>query len=161
MLIKITKEEVIQAMKTEPLAAGTFFHNSNLAGAKCSYLTYEVMQEKYSNNLGCPVCAVGAIIDTKVKEHNISLTDANIISKNIVTIPIGISPEYLISKGKYLSALSCLFESTCVPGISPALDHKYTTKKGLANYKTRRILIDFVRKNFPTELEIDTDEDSL
>lgn len=155
MKFTVTKAQVIKAMKTEPLAAGSYFHYNHLAPIDGSFL-----EKKYSNNLGCPVCAVGAIIDTKAKDYNLDRNRSERICLNIIaSSTLDLMREEkeaevianLLKEEKYLSALSVLFESR-------SEKKSYCTKLGFANYKMRKVLIDFVRKNFPSTIEIDTEK---
>ena len=89
MKYKISKKKVIEAICTEPLKAGDFFHGSTK-----------------KDNGKCSVCAVGAIL-RKTKQKTFSANDAVEATKDYFT-------EYELGdayrSGNFLSILSCEFE---------------------------------------------------
>jgi hypothetical protein len=155
MKFQVTKRQIIKAIKTQPLKPGRWVHSS-------------LYNLKFKNNVKCPVCAVGAILDMSVGAifnrldliclaldlmtythlDNSNFYDGSHFNPRKQDHLIRKAKERLI-EGTYLSALSGLYEGLSrIPGMK--------IKKGFSNAKLRGILIDFVRKNFPDKLTINT-----
>lgn len=179
MKLKLTRQQVIKAIKTEPLKSGAYFHEEYLSSQIYDGNQWIENPEKgkFKNNTGCPVCAVGAILDTSLGKKR-SATDLDEIGRFMVGNPTvetltsnedHFGTEEFISNGNYvnvktlikvaerrvkerpLSSLSSLFEGL--------MDREeMQTNLGYANYRARRILVNFIKKNFPTKLVIDTKE---
>lgn len=155
MKFSVTKRQVIKAIETEPLLSGTWVHTSE-------------EDSKFKNNTQCPVCAVGSILDIGLGKH-VSPSEIDEIGSMLVreatfaccalengqevntfnTSDLKTKAKELAKKGEYLSALSGLYE-----GLSQRDEMK--TQYGFANNRLRRILINFVKTNFPGKLNIDT-----
>lgn len=130
--MKITKQEILKAIKTEPLRAGHFIGASDEFG-------YEKLNSKKGKS--CTVCAVGAVLRNKIKD--VTIQDFNSICANSVeywTEFSGMEAQYLIEKKDYLSALSVEFET---------LSNKFKTKAAI-----RKKLIKFVQDNFPKTINV-------
>lgn len=150
MKFKVTKRQIIKALKTEPLLPGSFVHDEH---------DYDDgNNSRFKNNIKCPVCAVGAILDCSIGNKVEGPKELDEIG-HIITMKSGFWSTFgtktAISAAKDmvdenpLSALSCLFESLME-------NSDMQTKKGFANAKARNILVNFVRKNFPSKLHLDT-----
>lgn len=170
----VTKRQVIKALRTEPLRGGTYFHTDS--------------KEKFKNNTGCAVCAVGGLLDEAVGKR-MSAEELDGIACDLVRRPTmgdfinKLNEENCYDKYGYyihgveeinfrsvkrdvskiveiaklsvkrkqpLSALSMLFEALYSK-------RSYRRKNRIANQKLRNVLIDFVKKNFPNKLTIDSD----
>lgn len=136
----VTKEEIIEALKTEPLAPGDWcsvsseWYERQLTDASTPSAT---MQD-------CKVCAVGAIFRSKlsptvtvfrVKSHIGQLMSGSYNST------LRFAQDELDS-GNYLAALSCVFEDgeNCTP---PTIEER------------RDRSIKFVEEKFPPTIDID------
>lgn len=170
MKISLTKRQVIRALQTEPLMAGSYIHDDE-------YDDNGVALAPYKNNTGCAVCAVGSLLDCSVgkkfKKSNL-LSELGQIGSGITTSAVLHDSESWMNDengtksfhelsireltalarkeakaGRYLSALSGLFEAISdIDG--------YTTNRGLANYRLVNILVNFVKAEFPGKLVINT-----
>lgn len=162
MKFEVTRRQVVKAIKTEPLKGRSWFHDE------------EFDKKDFKNNTGCAVCAVGSILDCSLgKTHsaeelgyvarqivkNPTLEDLNMSMdhEEIVSITNGnevpvrelIKVATKVSVQDPLSALSSLFEGL--------MDREeMQTNGGMANYRARRILVNFVKRNFPTKLKLNT-----
>lgn len=170
MKFTVTRQQVVKALKTEPLMSGSWIHiNRDDNGVAIKD------KAKYKNKTGCAVCAVGSILDCRLG-NKMGLEQLARLGSNIVEAPTKderyeileddqipdsggeIDLKYLKALAKAamknklpMSALSILFE-----GLMDLDYSKYQTQEGLANRKAREILINFVKSNFPTKLVIDT-----
>jgi len=131
----ITKKEVLQAIKTEPLTSGNWV---------------KLDDKKRFNDKTCSVCAVGAVL-RKAGLGNQAINDfGDALAMQGVVAP----DSYLESEGyveaeiqdyldteKYLHALSYKFE--------------YQANKTGVGKRTRNILAKFVEVNFPDKIKLD------
>jgi hypothetical protein len=133
MKIKITKEEVIEAIVNEPiLMKGAFFHNN--------------IVENIEN---CPVCAVGSVLRNVAIKNNIldherlvchasGVTDFNFLPSDL---------EDALLRDNFLGKLSCFFEST---------QNTIWPENHLDTDEERRMLCLFVTEAFcPDSFEIE------
>lgn len=169
MKFEVTKKQILKAIKTEPLKAGKYIHYSEYS----YYLGRNIEEPKYdSSKTNCAVCAVGAILDCSLGDK-MNPDELDNMGFKLVPFPVFDELTYLsedieildssrhsirkltgvaekaVNLGHPLSALSSLFE-----GLMGRRD--MVTMEGLANYRARRILSNFVNKNFPSKLTIDT-----
>ena len=170
MRLNVTRKQVIEALRTEPLRGNKWFH------IKMSEITGRaIIDKKMTNNSKCAVCAVGSILDCalgKTEEAN----DLNQFASDIVTHANidGFIGDYntdiaygdkkgkklrstrdpkklfaiatLASKdGMHLSGLSMLFEGLYK-------QKRFRRKGRIANKRLRDILVKFVKQNFPKRL---------
>jgi hypothetical protein len=147
----VTKRQVLKAIQTEPILPGSFVHTANINA------------KRYKNSVHCPVCAVGAIFSHTSKK-GVDAESVDALARNTVmqytfddrsTYYDGSLKELLKEAEKIverhpLSALSSLFEAL-------GNQDRYTTSKGFANLRLRRILAAFVTEYFPEKLVLDTD----
>lgn len=66
-VVEITKEQVIKALKTEPLKAGNWI-TLGRSGPDGEWIEYD--------DSSCPVCAVGAVLRNTLDEKKYRITDA-------------------------------------------------------------------------------------
>lgn len=128
----INREKIIEALKTEPLKRGAFFHNAS----------FDNIQDAYA----CEVCAVGAVlrrcfniisdVSGFVVTRNSALWEKEACS---VTLRQAIKNELKIKN--YMGALSIFFESQ---------DIMYSAVTPLQ----RRNLIRFVKRNLPNRVAV-------
>jgi hypothetical protein len=132
MKIRIKREDVINAIKTEPLRGGQFFHGVGYAISTCD------------------VCAVGAVLRQAFNKRNIDKELTNntgfLATKNYT---IGSEKNALADKN-YLGALSCKFEDMCDKGakrngFTVVMSHSYNVTQS-----TRKSLVKWVKKNLPS-----------
>lgn len=170
MKLNVTRKQVLQAIRTEPLRGNRWFH------IKMDDITGKIVPSRkadknLTNNSKCAVCAVGGILDCALggEQQASALSDfaGSIVSSATVEDFIGSfdgvahgvklkktrDPEKLFKiatlaslQGKHLSGLSMLFE-----GLYSQKRFR-TPKTKLANKRLRDILIKFVKKNFPKRL---------
>lgn len=138
MKLTITKQNVIDAIKREPLACGLFVK-----------LRPGLDAETRLTQRNCVVCVVGGIIRRHIKHPTRDRVE-RIASRNTSCEPVHwvINPnneaDLLITKGRYLNALSVKLEARNRPLQLPKVT------------KTQRNeLISWVKANFPTDFEID------
>lgn len=132
--MKITKREVLKAIRTEPLKPGFWMH----------------ADKRYFKN--CSVCAVGAVLRNRIEVKSVYPTMlVDVFNRKVCNIMDSESSNYTVSlgvgeldnilnQGLYLTALSNKFE---------ALAEKYKTMRTV-----RKHLEIFVKKNFPKEFEV-------
>lgn len=128
----ITKKLIIDAIKTEPLAGGSWL-------------------DDYERLLSCNVCVVGAVL-RKVsffkwaKQHNINPSTIawNICGSNVTGSD---DPDEAIVTGQYLTALSRKFES-----LVEEPDHISGFKP--VTQAIRKELIQWVKENLPEQFEV-------
>lgn len=127
--MKFTRKEVLQAIRHEPLAPGSWI---------------EVVDwEKPLSNKNCTVCAVGGLLRRKgmpLKQITERAGKALVIETGWDrSRSVGAEGDYelALEEKNYLRALSIRFEQ---------LSEKFGTGK-----RTRNILANFVKKNFPAK----------
>jgi len=167
MKIKLTKRQVIRALETEPLRSGAYVHLEQNEGEYD--MNGKFIKTVYKNNTECAVCAVGSLMDCSIGTKK-TPRQINRIAERLTTFPhmrdsddmyvdlrgTGVRGVIAYARararnGQYLSALSGLFEALA--------DRKgYTTLDGLAGYRLRNILIQFVKSEFPTKLVLNTEK---
>jgi hypothetical protein len=126
--MKITRKQVLEAIRTEKLHAGAFLRPR-----------YEGV-DRYMEDSRCEVCAVGAVL----RHVGIPNSEINDRASNLLTVEAGWtsdSDEFEeLEDGNFLAALSIKFE-------------KLVKKNGGAEPKTKTSLYYFVRRHFPKEFE--------
>lgn len=175
MRLNVTRKQVLEAIRTEPLRGGNWFHG------RPNDFTGEWTRTKVKglkNNTKCAVCAVGGILDCALGKKETPKDLAEFASDLVQFARIdGFVDDYnydieagtkqgkkirnsrdpkrlfeiatLASKGgKHLSGLSMLFEGLYV-------QKRFRRKGKMANKRLRNILIAFVKKNFPKRLVAD------
>lgn len=171
MRFQVTRRQVIKAMKTEPLVGGSWFnYDTDLNGNP-------IKVKGVKNNVKCEVCAVGGLLSTAIgKKCELDILDEvpervvrearaeavydedfNRIeapSKRASVKDVVKFAELAAKKIGPLSALSTLFEKLYSK-------RSMRRKNRRANAKLRKVLIGFVKKNFPTKLKIDTNTSRL
>jgi len=170
MRLNVTRKQVLQAIRTEPLRGNKWFHikRDDITGG---VVPFRKADKKLTNNSKCAVCAVGGILDCALgkKEEVGPLSDfaaaivtnatvesfANEFAGNTRGLKLTNTrdPEKLFKiatlaskQGLHLSALSMLFE-----GLFSQKRFR-TPKTKLANKRLRKILAKFVKQNFPKRL---------
>jgi len=131
----LTRQNIIRALKTEPLQRRAWFHASQCADTS-------VLKE-------CPVCAVGAVMRKCLNIMNsnkaIELTQGVACYTSEIKADGITKTEYiqgLLENKNYLGALSVLFESQ-----SKAENSRVTANN-------RKELIAFVKNNFPKTIRV-------
>lgn len=144
----VTKDQVIEALKTEPLRAGSFFdmfHGSQLET--------------------CDVCAIGAVMRKTLGVKTLrsltfstSLFDlGSFLCKGYYSKVVGVSISNLLNKKNYWGAPSSYFEKTAGQ-ISDKIYYRVAYLDPAANLHNEEIAvlrkktISFVRRNFPDKL---------
>jgi hypothetical protein len=173
MKFTVTKQQVIKALRTEPLMNEAFIHYSQYShgGGKDA--------KRFKNNTNCAVCAVGSILDCSLGKK-LSLERLGEIGESITKVACPSDREDLdvenestfsftdisdlnglkkvaslaAEKGFLMSGLSMLFEG--VMDLDRTGIGQYKNLDGTANRKAREILVNFVKKSFPSKLVIDT-----
>ena len=161
MKFTVTKNQIIKAIKTEPLKSGNLY-----------FIDYANCSDYINNNTHCAVCVVGSILSfrlgntyTPLRLNNIAsdLTKFAFINKltaedrtfdinNQPTLRKTIRVAAAHAKKRPLSTLSSIFEYIMRrPGM--------INDSGYANYKARRIMVNFVKKNFPAKLQLNTSKE--
>jgi hypothetical protein len=138
----ITKEQIIEAIRTEPLAPGYWVTGPDGGPPDVGATEH------------CAVCAVGALLRgcTDLRPREAQDLAYDITSGGPIT---GGNPEHLLSTGRPLNALSCLFEAStrdlagentsCLP-----LETRLALGAGV-----RGTIVAFVKRpDFPTVIEI-------
>lgn len=121
--MKITRRQVINALRTEPLTHGTWVYQDGFNGP--------------SKETECPVCAVGAVLrKAGLSNYEIDQAGNALMDNGSVTSDTAVA-DYL-ANGLYLNALSCEFESRRIHG-----------KALKATKAFRERLITWVKKNLP------------
>lgn len=126
--MRITRREIIRAIRTEKLIAGAFIQ-VRFDDVECSW----VKDKK------CKVCAVGAVLRHK-GFHNSSINDLG----GLLTTDCGAlrdsDEKESIAQCAYMSALSIKFEKLA--------------KRHGCGAKTKELLIKFVKTNFPLQVTL-------
>lgn len=129
----VTKNEVLKAIATEPLAPNSWAHDSIKRNGKCA------------------VCAVGAVIRaagaTEIGDLRYH-AEASTSGRSIVTGDIG----SLLAQGLYMNALSCHFETVSkqVTGAESGADIGLLRGQDLR--KVRASCKAFVTEHFPARV---------
>ncbi len=120
--MRITKEQVLEAIYQEPLKRQDLWIDK----------TYEAEGR-------CPVCVVGGVLRRGgVEDKEISKEAVRACGGELIVTG---TPSLLLDDGKYLNALSCLFEQ----------QHR---DDPLVNQEDREELASFVKEYFPDEFEV-------
>lgn len=123
----VSKKEVLAAMRYGPLNSG-------------NWITYNINGE-------CQVCAVGAVLrrvhfsDNAIENFGSSLADKGRVTPYLMGDGIHEAIIEFLNKKQYLRALSIKFENQ--------VDKTGTGKK------TREVMTNFVKKNFPKRIKLD------
>ena len=94
MKVRVTKAEIVEALRSEPLAAGQWIDARRMDGPMSQ---------------SCNVCAVGAVLRRLVLSPTTSASDLCSAAWKVAGDQHG-PVDQLIADGEYLSALSALFE---------------------------------------------------
>ena len=131
--MQITKAQVIQALKKEPLLKANEW--AHPVRDNCGFIAYF--------RPDCPVCAVGAVLRQVVKLKNDEIAlEANRITRS-APITSGESIDRLLDQGFYLNALSCYFEDA----VNRVYGRDYEDRKDHNDVRWETIA--FVEKSFP------------
>lgn len=145
-MMKITKEQIIEALRTEPLGVGGAF------------VKYDEDREVFC------VCAVGAVINKYLNVSNLELFNhiaLNLTNDVPVADPESVNEEiqFQLEKGNYFTALSMFFEDYFDKkefGYTEELADEHNTGDHfyVLAPRNRRAIYNFVEKHFPDEVEI-------
>lgn len=136
--MKVTKQQVMQALATEPLLPGNFVLLSNETTGKFGSV--------------CPVCAVGAVIRSiGIENYDIHKVAQNNTKHDLITHG---NPIKLLQNGKPWNALSVFFE-VAAADLAMQLGVHESDLMPIDMKPVRAETIDWVDKNFPEELELD------
>jgi hypothetical protein len=132
--MKLTKEQIITALRNEPLSAGRFIRADGKPLSSCA------------------VCAVGAVMRDVLNRNITDEDDFNDICY-IVTKDRFIDDDVsqLLAEENYLGALSNYFEK-----ITDDENDRFLKKE--VTPEIRQDVINFVENNFPNEFEVDMKE---
>lgn len=129
----LTRRSIIKALRTEPLAPGQWARTD----------------AKGKTEKNCPVCAVGAVVrhcifkgkPPKLDEDSFLLHPLERVSEDVTqhALPSSGDVELLLEEKNYMGALTNFFEQQHFGRITP---------------KKREIVIDWVKRNFPKEIEV-------
>jgi len=129
--LKLTKNKVIKAIKTEPLRAGAFFKDEKT--------------NIYSES--CFVCAVGAVLKNSLDKRVLNLAPTSTLSEIAMGYCRGTAVDHnikrLLNEKNYLGALSNYFEY---------IMQREKSKHASASVVKR--LVNFVEKNFPKKFNV-------
>lgn len=136
----VTKEQVIKALKNEPLKPNYWFHTSDIGTTPNS----------------CPVCVVGAVLRNAcgvLPTSKCSFLNKFGTCKSVMDGPIDLKEEYLHSRNTSettppLNALSSYFETACIV----AVEAGYLIKEAMPII--REEMINYVNEEFPEDFEI-------
>lgn len=140
--IKVTRKEILKAIRTEPLKAGTWIHDRKVTldnGSGISLQT-SVADKK------CKVCAVGAVLrqkgipDDKIFWAADSLFCDTGSSECDSDASDEGNPLQNVKDGHYMAALSSKFEQL--------------SKRLGSGKRTRETLIRFVKRHFPKQVTV-------
>lgn len=132
--MKVTKSQIIEAIKTEPLRAGSWY--------------------SVELNGSCLVCAVGAVLRNACKMDYFNIE--RFASANYKTNTHPATPEmmgHLLENNRHMEALSCFFEDAC----AEASWNEDTTPENISKEsmsEIRKLTVDFVEEYFPDEVSI-------
>lgn len=130
--MKITKEQVLTALRFEPLAAGNFIRVDGKPLSECN------------------VCAVGAVMRNVLNKNIENEDDFSLLCKQVTKDEfIDLDTDELLLEGNYLGALSNYFEQM--------MDSRYewgNLETTVATNTDRARLITFVEEKFPEEFEV-------
>lgn len=152
--MQVTKEKVIEAIITEPLAPNRFVQES---------------EGSPSNTEPCAVCAVGAVLRScgwrdrsmwdidHVAERIIGVSNASFLGNQDEVEELVTVKDYL-DEGLYLPALSVKFESLCSRLLGDFMNiyvnGKYQTLDADQGMQVRCALAAFVNESFPNVIEV-------
>lgn len=155
--IKITKAEVIKAIKTEPLKQGQFV-SSNFDEDK--YSKEEMKQFKAQIDVEtrvCPVCVVGATLRQAVLKNGLDkkrkkdvgaiiedIVDYN-VKRDLATRKDEAYNAYLAGETSYLTYLSGYYEG---------LNYHPKTGESLTYAQKRNLMLQFVKTTCPEVIKI-------
>lgn len=138
----VTKKEILEAIKKEPLKAGSWVKMDDFG---------DPVKDK-----NCTVCAIGAVLrrakysNQQAWEFGGCLMNSDAVAPlDEECVDLGVEKnlvERLLSEKKYLHALSVRFEGQAL-------------RTGVGK-RTRKILTDFVKKNLPDQVKLITNFES-
>ena len=141
---RITKAEIIKALRLEPLAYNNFF-NPRIT---VSFSTPMAKVRK----VDCTVCAVGAVLRRNLPKtatgYAIGRVGHNITKHEY----FGGDPTKLLRAKNYWGALSCFFEAQAENDDEPGRK---------VSKKSRQACIEFVREHFPKSIMLEVDDELL
>lgn len=140
--ITITKAEIIKGLRTENLAAGTWFTVKD-------YIDYAESGTETGSEEVCGACAVGAALRCKLGKYTVNEAEAFINQAlDVYSQPVGGSGnvEVCLKNKQYFSSPSNFFEQAMT-------DENGSTRKRLPR-GLRAKLIAFVKKNFPEKVTL-------
>lgn len=158
-VIKISRDQVLKAIRTEPISHAGFWYASSKINPDSPTITA---------NRDCPVCAVGGVLRTVLapwQGMGVLVTASTFACATGDAAP-GRFTTYAQAKkeaadmahdGQYMAALSYLFEAFARRSADYA-ESEYDDFIRLSPAETgaaRRVLRRFVEANFPEELTID------
>jgi hypothetical protein len=137
--MRITKQQIIEAIRTEPLSPGFWIQGDDAA---------------------CAVCAVGGVLRAAgCGPEKIRAIGSELVG--VGCVPREEDPylaRRLVSEGQYLAALSCVFEGLAIEHLDlewceDVLD-RTLEQRARAGDAAREPLIAFVEETFPDSIEI-------
>lgn len=132
--MKVTKAQIIEAIKTEPLRAGSWYTTEG--------------------DGTCSACAVGAVLRNACKMYYSDIEDHALGKyKSHSSYPDEMLLNSLFQEGRYMEALSCFFEDACENASDEENCYSDEISKS-AMSEIRQRTIEFVEKNFPDEVSI-------
>lgn len=127
--MKVTRKQILQAIRTESLKAGAWIHEKNVFNEDLGY-NIEVADDN------CKVCAVGAVLrQAGVDSDEIRYMGDSLLNLTLTALNADGDEEAELENKNYLGALSVKFEKLA--------------KTYGAGKRTREKLAVFVKKNFP------------
>lgn len=143
--VVVTRREIIKALRTEPLQAGTFCTLGQGDHFHCS-IDGEV------GDSDCKVCAVGAIFRSKFKPYHLDVEyfDDTVSTAVDIAYVLFDDKEMVyrkLNEKDYLSALSVYFEAL----VEKKMKNKALGSRAFVKVTPamRENLVNFVKKNFP------------
>lgn len=140
MKLVITKEQVIEALETETLQAGTFF-NVETDYDKTTVKDYET----------CAVCAVGAVLRKCLGPEVVYDIEREVGLGEEVTRGkfMDFNTNELLLEGNYLGALSCEFEKLIEEDDSEPFNY------GIPSERVVDDMIKWVKTTFPESFTVE------
>jgi len=133
--MKVTRQHMIDAVMTEPLAKGWWVHKTD---EELMFSDINPLNIKFDED-NCPVCAVGGTLRKVGLDNYGIMTECSSLMPN--TPPATAWIKGYIDDGRFLEALSCFFED--------------------GEWKTREDLKEWVEENVPEDWELELRNNSV